>query len=64
MEAQMFIALINAVLTALGLIGISLVHGGSSFPYIFTLSSIVFVFGFIPVLGMFISGIPIIIVGY
>lgn len=39
-------------------------HGGETFPYIFTLSLIVFIFGFIPVFGTFLSGIPIVIIGY
>lgn len=34
------------------------------FPFIFTLSLIVFICGFIPVFGTFLSGIPIIIIGY
>lgn len=39
-------------------------HGGEAFPYIFTLSLVVFIFGFIPVFGTFLSGIPILIIGY
>ncbi len=35
-----------------------------TFPFIFTLSLIVFIFGFIPVFGTILSGIPIIIIGY
>jgi predicted PurR-regulated permease PerM len=34
------------------------------FPFIFTLSLIVLVFGFIPVFGTFISGVPILIIAY
>lgn len=34
------------------------------FPFIFTLSLIVFICGFIPVFGTFLSGIPILIIGY
>jgi predicted PurR-regulated permease PerM len=64
LRAQSLIAIVNAVLTSLGLIIISLVHGGSIFPFIFTLSLIVLVFGFIPVFGTFISGIPILIIAY
>lgn len=64
LRAQSLIAIVNAVLTSLGLIIISLVHGGSIFPFIFTLSLIVLVFGFIPVFGTFISGVPILIIAY
>ncbi|MBP9779615.1 AI-2E family transporter [Candidatus Gracilibacteria bacterium] len=63
-KAQSIIAFVNAILTSVGLISISLVHGGESFPYIFTLSLIVFIFGFIPVFGTFLSGVPILIIGY
>jgi predicted PurR-regulated permease PerM len=63
-KAQSIIASVNAVLTSIGLIIISLIHGGGAFPYIFTLSLIVFIFGFIPVFGTFLSGIPIIIIAY
>ena len=63
-KAQSIIALTNAILTSLGLILISILHGGTSFPYIITLSLIVFIFGFIPVFGTIISGIPIIIIAY
>lgn len=54
----------NALLTSVGLLIISLVHGGHIFPFIFTLSLIVLVFGFIPVFGTFISGVPILIIAY
>lgn len=64
LRAQSLIAIVNAVLTSLGLIIISLVHGGTVFPFIFTLSLIVLVFGFIPVFGTFISGVPILIIAY
>ncbi len=63
-RAQSIIALVNAVLTSFGLLVISFFHGWESFPYIFTLSLIVFIFWFIPVFGTFLSGIPIIIIGY
>ena len=63
-KAQSIIAFVNAILTSVWLISISLMHGGESFPYIFTLSLIVFIFGFIPVFGTFLSGIPILIIGY
>jgi predicted PurR-regulated permease PerM len=63
-RAQSIIALVNAILTTAGLLVISFLHWGSAFPFIFTLSLIVFIFGFIPVFGTFLSGIPIIILGY
>jgi predicted PurR-regulated permease PerM len=63
-RAQSIIALVNAVLTSFGLLVISFFHGWESFPYIFTLSLVVFIFWFIPVFGTFLSGIPIIIIGY
>ncbi|MBX9808968.1 AI-2E family transporter [Candidatus Gracilibacteria bacterium] len=63
-RAQSLIAFVNAVLTSIGLLIISFLHGGSVFPYIFTLSLIVLVFGFIPVFGTFISGVPILIIAY
>ena len=63
-RAQSIIALVNALLTTLGLVIISFMHTGGNFPYIITLSLIVFIFGFIPVFGTIISGIPIIIIAY
>lgn len=63
-KAQSIIALVNAILTSIWLLIISFLHWGTTFPYIFTLSVIVFIFGFIPVFGTFLSGIPIIIIGY
>lgn len=63
-KAQSIIALVNAVLTSIGLLLISFYHGWGSFPFIFTLSLIVFICGFIPVFGTFLSGVPIIILAY
>lgn len=63
-KAQSIIALVNAILTTVWLIVISFFHGEGAFPFIFTLSLIVFICGFIPVFGTFLSGIPIIILGY
>jgi predicted PurR-regulated permease PerM len=75
-KAQSLIATVNAVLTSVGLLMISLIHnnligvnplhtaGGHLFPFIFTLSLIVLIFGFIPVFGTFISGAPILIIAY
>lgn len=63
-KAQAFIALVNALLTTLGLLVISAIHGGDVFPYISTLGVMVFILGFVPVLGFILSSIPILIVGY
>lgn len=62
-KAQSIIALTNAILTTLGLFIIGLSHY-SSFPFIYTLAIIVFICSFIPVLGTFISSVPILIIGY
>ena len=43
-KAQAIIALVNAILTILGLLFISFFHGGEAFPYIITLGVIVFIF--------------------
>lgn len=63
-KAQAIIAFANAILTVLGLLIISFFHGGDAFPYIITLGVIVFIFGFVPILGTFLSSLPIIIIGY
>jgi predicted PurR-regulated permease PerM len=63
-RAQSIIAVVNSILTTLGLIIISVMTGNGTFPYIVTLALIVFIFGFIPVFGTIISGIPIIIIAY
>lgn len=63
-RAQAIIALVNAMVTTIGLVIISFMHAGTNFPYIITLSLIVFIFGFIPVFGTIISGVPIIIIAY
>jgi predicted PurR-regulated permease PerM len=63
-KAQAIIALVNAILTIIGLLVISFFHGGDSFPYVITLGVIVFIFGFVPILGTFLSWIPILIIGY
>ena len=63
-RAQAIIALVNSMLTTIGLIIISFMHTGGNFPYIITLSLVVFIFGFIPVFGTIISGVPIIIIAY
>lgn len=54
-KAQAIIALVNAILTIIGLLVISFFHGGDSFPYVITLGVIVFIFGFVPILGTFLS---------
>lgn len=63
-KAQSIIALVNAVLTVIGLLIIGGFVGEGTFPFIFTLSLIVFIFGFIPVFWTILSSIPIIIIGY
>lgn len=62
-KAQSMIAFTNAVLTTIGLFIIGLTHY-SSFPFLYTLWIMVFICGFIPVLGTFISSVPILIIGY
>lgn len=63
-KAQGIIALVNSILTTIGLLIIGFFFTSGHFPFIFTLSIIVFIFGFIPVFGTFLSGIPIIIIAY
>jgi len=63
-KAQAIIAFTNAILTVLGLFVVSFFHGGDAFPYIITLGVIVFIFGFVPILGTFLSGLPIMIIWY
>ena len=53
MEAQFFVAIVNSLLTAIGLWFLGLSH------YLAFLSTIVFLFSFVPVAGVFISSIPI-----
>lgn len=62
-KAQSIIALTNAILTIIWLFIIGLIHH-SAFPFIYTLAIVVFISSFIPVLGTFISSIPILIIGY
>ena len=72
LKAQSMIALANALLTILGLFIIWLIFHNSYitpiwfpyFPYLLTLGLIVFIFGFIPVVWVFLSSIPILIVAY
>lgn len=63
-RAQGIIAITNTVLTTIGLTLIGAIWHGTTFPYIVTLALIVFIFGFVPVFGTFISSVPIIIIGY
>lgn len=63
-KAQSLIALVNAILTTIGLLIIWFLNFWDSFPFIYTLALIVFICWFIPVLWLFISTIPIIIIWY
>ena len=56
LEAQAVIALLNATLTAMGLYFLDI-------PNVAVLSLIVFLFGFIPVAGVFLSSVPICLTG-
>lgn len=62
-KAQSLIALTNMFLTSIGLYVMGLFYDGG-FPYILTLAVIVFIFGFIPVFGTFISSLPIMIIAF
>nr|MDD3720549.1 AI-2E family transporter [Candidatus Gracilibacteria bacterium] len=63
LKAQAMIAFVNTLLTAVGLYIIGAMYN-TVFPYILTLIIIVFICGLIPVLGTFISSVPILFVGY
>ena len=60
-KAQSIIALVNTILTTIGLLIIWFFYG-ITFPFIYTLAIIVFIAWFIPVVWTFISSVPIIIV--
>ena len=62
LKAQSMIAVINMFITIVWFYIIGTFYGG--FPYILTLAIIVFLFSYIPVLGMWISWIPLSIVAY
>lgn len=62
-KAQAIIATVNAILTIVWLFTIWLFFP-HPFPYILTLWIFVFLLGFIPVLGTFISSVPLIIIAY
>jgi len=67
-KAQSLIAFANAALTVLWLLIIWFFYhnfiGWYIFPYILTLWLIVFLVGFIPILGVFISSVPILLIAY
>jgi predicted PurR-regulated permease PerM len=62
-KAQSIIALVNSILTMLGLWIVGLVYG-NGFPFILSLWLLVFILGFVPVLGTFLSSVPLIIIAY
>jgi len=62
-KAQALIAIVNAVLTSLWLYFLWFLYP-EGFPYILTLAVIVFIFGFIPVFGTFLSSVPIAIIAF
>lgn len=70
LKAQWVIAFVNSILTVIWLIIIGFVFSTPEiqsfpyFPYILTLWIVVFVMGFIPVVGVFLSSIPIILIWY
>jgi len=65
LKAQSLIALANAVLTIIGLFIIwSVFIPWIWFPYLLTLWLIVFIFWFVPIVWVFLSSIPIMIVWY
>ncbi|MFA6080020.1 MAG: AI-2E family transporter [Candidatus Gracilibacteria bacterium] len=67
--AQFKIAVVNTILTVLGLViigffyGLLSLDGGTTFPYLLALGFITFLTSFVPILGVFISGIPILFAG-
>jgi predicted PurR-regulated permease PerM len=68
-RAQSKIAVANTILTVIGLIIIGLFYGQLSlngsyiFPYLLALGCITFFTSFVPILGVFIGGIPILFAG-
>ncbi len=62
-KAQSIIALTNSILTTIGLSIIGYVYG-DGFPFILSLALLVFIFGFVPVLGTFLSSIPLILIAF
>lgn len=67
-KAQAVISLVNTLLTTSGLFIVGQVYGmvagKGGFPYLFTLSIVVFVLGFIPVVGFLISSAPLLLVAF
>ncbi len=68
-KAQAVISLVNTGLTGIGLFALGQVYGHlaegkGSFPYLFTLCIVVFILGFVPVLGYLISSVPLLVVGF
>ena len=67
--AQFKIAIVNTLLTVVGLVLIGFFYGqitlegSTTFPYILALGFITFLTSFVPILGVFISGIPILFAG-
>lgn len=67
--AQFKIAVVNTILTVIGLVLIGFFYGqitlewSTTFPYILALGFITFLTSFVPILGVFISGIPILFAG-
>ena len=62
-KAQSKIAVVNTILTTVWLMIIGIFNGGS-YPYLLTLSLMVFIFSFVPVLWVILSTIPISLVWY
>ncbi len=63
-KAQSIISLVNTILTIIWLYIISFIHWWTSFPFIFTLAILVLIFWLIPVLGLFLSSIPILAIWF
>lgn len=63
-KAQSLISLVNTLLTIFWLSFIAWIHWATSFPFIFTLAIVTFIFWMIPVLGMFLSWIPMIMIWF
>jgi predicted PurR-regulated permease PerM len=67
--AQFKIAIVNTILTVIGLVLIGFFYGqitlewSATFPYLLALWFITFLTSFVPILGVFISGIPILFAG-
>lgn len=62
LKAQASIAFINMLITTIWFYLIGLMYGG--FPYILTMAIIIFIFSFIPILWMWLSAIPLVIIAY